>query len=191
MLTSRPSSWRNQLTVSDTDGSHRVGELQPLDYPGDVEPFIECWFAERPEQGSDLAAQIARRPNLQQAATVPLMLAFYCIVGGTGPLPEFRRDLYTKVLNRMLTGRWRDDDDRQPDAGTCLQTLQAWAWDGATSHPVSGVGTWADDIPAKRVRLGAADAGAADHVAAPIGRPDATPERPCAATSTGRSVSTS
>ena len=172
VLTSRPSSWRNQLTFNDTDDSHRVGELQPLDYPGDVEPFIERWFAGRPERGNDLATQIARRPGLQQAATVPLMLAFYCIVGGTGPLPEFRRDLYTKVLNRMLTGRWRDDDDRQPDADSCLQTLRAWAWDGAASHPVSGVGTWADDILAKRVRLGEADAHAVDHIGAPLGLPD-------------------
>ena len=173
VLTSRPSSWRNQLTINDTDESHRVGELQPLDYPGDVEPFIERWFAGRPERGNDLAAQIARRPGLQQAATVPLILAFYCIVGGTGPLPDFRRDLYTRVLNRMLTGRWRDDDDRQPDADTCLQTLRAWAWDGAASnHPVSGVGTWTDDIPTKRVRLGEADADALDHVATPLGPPD-------------------
>ena len=172
VLTSRPSSWRHQLPVKDADESHRVGELQPLDYPGDVEPFIERWFAGHPEQGHGLAAQIARRPGLQQAATVPLMLAFYCIVGGTGPLPEFRRDLYTRVLNRMLTGRWRDDDDRQPDAGTCLQTLRARAWDGAASHPVSGVGTWADDIAAKRVQLGEADADAVDHIAIPPGPPD-------------------
>ena len=104
---------------------------------------------------------------------MPLILAFYCIVGGTGPLPDFRRDLYTRVLNRMLTGRWRDDDDRQPDADTCLQTLRAWAWDGAASnHPVSGVGTWTDDIPTKRVRLGEADADALDHVATPLGPPD-------------------
>ena len=173
VLTSRPSSWRNQLAISDTDESHRVGELQPLDYPGDVEPFIERWFAGRAEWGNDLAAQIARRPSLQEAATVPLILAFYCIVGGTGRLPDFRRDLYTRVLNRMLTGRWRDDDDRQPDADTCLQTLRAWAWDGAASnHPVSGVGTWADDITAKRVRLDGADADALDHVATPLGPPD-------------------
>ena len=173
VLTSRPSSWRHQLTINDTGESHRVGELQPLDYPGDVEPFIERWFAGQPEQGHDLAVQIARRPGLQQAATVPLMLAFYCIVGGTGPLPDFRRDLYTRVLNRMLTGRWRDDDDRRPDAGTCLRTLRAWAWDGATSHPVSGFGTWADDIPAKRVRLDEGDAHAVDHIATPLGPPDA------------------
>ena len=75
VLTSRRSSWRNQLTINEKDESHRVGELQPLRYPGDVEPFIERWFAGRPEQGNDLAAQIARRPGLQQAATVPLILA--------------------------------------------------------------------------------------------------------------------
>ena len=173
VLTSRPSSWRNQLTINDTDESHRVGKLRPLRYPGDVEPFIERWFAGRPERGNDLAAQIARRPGIQQAATVPLVLAFYCIVGGTGPLPDFRRDLYTRVLNRMLTGRWRGDDDRQPDADTCLQTLRAWAWDGAANnHPVSGVGMWADDIPTERIRLGEADADALDHVATPLGPPD-------------------
>ncbi len=172
VLTSRPSSWRNQLPINDKDESHRIGELQPLRYPDDVEPFIRRWFTGQPEQGNDLAAQIARRPGLRQAATVPLILAFYCIVGGTGPLPDFRRDLYTKVLNRMLTGRWRDDDDRRPDADTCLHTLRAWAWDGATSNPVSGVGTWTDDIPTKRIRLGEADADALDHVATPLGLPD-------------------
>ena len=173
VLTSRASSWRNQLTINDTDDSHRVGELQPLRYPDDVEPFIERWFARHPEQANDLAAQIARRPGLQQAATVPLILAFYCIVGGTGPLPGFRRDLYTKVLNRMLTGRWRGDDDRQPDADTCLHTLRAWAWAGAASnHPVSGVGMWTDDIATKGVRPGEADADALDQVATPLGPPD-------------------
>ena len=40
---------------------------------------------------------------------MPLILAFYCIVGGTGPLPDFRHDLFTKMINSMLFGRWRDD----------------------------------------------------------------------------------
>ena len=193
VLTGRPSSWRNQLTINDKAESHRVGELQPLRYPGDVEPFIKRWFAGRPERGNDLAAEIARRPGLQQAATVPLILAFYCIVGSTGPLPEFRRAPYTRVLNRTLTGRWRDDAEaRQPDADTCLLALQAWAWDGATSnHPVSGVGMWADDIPTRRFRLGPADADALDHVATPSAPPTSTPERPCAASYTGQYVSTS
>ena len=173
VLTSRRSSWRNQLTINDTDES-RVGDLQPLNYPWDVEPFIQRWFDGRPE-GNDLAAQIAGRPDLQQAATVPLILAFYCIVGGTGPLPDFRHDLFTKMINSMLFGRWRDDnDDRQPDdPDSCIAVLRAWAWSGASgaadNHPVSGVGTWKDEIPTERVRLGKADADAVDHVATPLG----------------------
>ena len=193
VLTSRPSSWRNQLTINDTDDSHRVGELQPLRYPDDVEPFIQRWFAGRPEWGNDLAAQIARRPGLQQAATVPLILAFYCIVGGSEPLPDFRRDLYTRVLNRMLTGRWRDDDDRQPDADACLQTLRAWAWsrgsqqsprlrcrDVGGRHPHRSESGWARPTQTHSITS-----------PRPSAPPTSTPGRPCAASSTGRYVSTS
>jgi len=173
VLTSRQGSWRNQLAINDEDQSHCIGELQPLRYPGDVEPFIERWFAGRPKWGSDLAAQIVRRPSLQQAATVPLLLAFYCIISGTGQLPDLRRDLYTKVLNRMLTGHWRGDGNRQSDPSTSLPKLRAWAWEGAAeNHPVSGVGTWTDDIPTERVRLGEADSEALDHIATPLGSPD-------------------
>ena len=172
MLTTRPNSWNHQLNINDNDESHRVGELQPLRYPDDVDPFIHRWFNQQPEWGNDLAAQITRRPGLQQAATVPLILALYCIVGGGEPLPDFRRDLYTRVLNRMLTGRWRRNDDSQPDAATCLQTLNAWALAGATNHPVSGLGTWADDIPTERARLSQADMDALDNVATPLAPPD-------------------
>jgi hypothetical protein len=173
VLTSRPSSWNQQLAINDTDDSHRVGELQPLRYPDDVEPFIHRWFAHQPQRGQDLAAQIRRRTGLQQAATVPLVLAFYCIVGGREPLPDFRRDLYDRVLSRLLTGRWRGDEERHPDVGTCIQMLRAWAWPGAEAfHPVSGVGTWADDILTERAGLGDADQNALDHIAMPLGPAD-------------------
>ena len=173
VLTSRPGWWKNQLTIDGTDESHRVGEIQPLRFPEDVVPFIERWFAGQPERGWDLAAQIALRPSLWQAATVPLILAFYCILGSSEPLPEFRRDLYIKVLNRLLTGRWRDDDDCQPDAETCLRTLRAWAWSGAAKHPDTHVGTWVDDIPVAHGRLDQADQDAVDHVAVPQPRSSA------------------
>ena len=173
ILTSRPSSWNHQLRIEKDNDSHRVGELQPLRYPDDVEPFIQRWFGRQPELGQQLAAQIAQRPDLQQAATVPLMLAFYCILGGDGPLPDRRAVLYTSVVRRMLTGRWhgsRAGSDHLPDPAACLPVLQAWAWSGAAcNHPVSGVGTWADDILTDRVRLGKADAQALDHVATPVG----------------------
>ena len=172
VLTSRPSSWNHQLIIEKGTDSHRVGELHLLDYPDDVEPFIQRWFDLRPEWGHDLAVQIARRPGLQQAATVPLILAFHCIVAGGKPVPDFRHDLYARVLNRMLTGRWRGSDDRRPDVDMCLRTLRAWAWSGATSHLVSEVGTWVDDIPAERCPLRGCDEDALDHVATPLGPPD-------------------
>ena len=171
IITSRQSSWKNQLTIKDDNMAHRVGELQPLRYPSDVEPFIARWFAQRPGRGRELSAQIAQRPALQQAATVPLILAFYCIVGGSEPLPEFQRDLIPKVLKRMLTGRWRDDHDRQPDTDACIETLGAWAWSGAIDHPVSGVGAWANDIPTEPARMERTDRQALDHVAVPLGPP--------------------
>ena len=173
VLTTRPSSWNQQLAIDDTDSSHCVGELQPLRYPEDVEPFIRGWFAGEPARGGDLAAQIARRPDLQQAATVPLVLAFYCIVGGREPLPESRHDLYRRVLTRLLTGRWRGDEDRQPDIGACLQTLRAWAWPRAGEcHPISCVGTWTEDILTERAWQDETDQEALDHVAMPLGPAD-------------------
>ena len=172
VITSRPSSWNHQLVIEKGNCCHRVGELKPLRYPDDIEPFIRRWFEARPQWGKDLSRQIAQRPELQDAATVPLILAFYCIVGGDEPLPQFRRDLTAKVLNRMLTGRWRGSDDHHPDVDACLRTLRAWAWSGAASYPVSGLSAWADDIPTDPTRLGEADDYALDHVATPVGPPD-------------------
>jgi len=172
ILTSRRSRWNHQLVIEDRNESHLVGELQPLRYPQDVEPFIQRWFEERPEWGRSLAAQIARRPSLQQAATVPLILAFYCIIGADEPLSGFRRDIYARVLNRIITGRWRHGGIRQPDNATCLRTLRVWAWSGATSDSISGVGNWADDIRSAPSGLSEPDEAALDHVATPIGPAD-------------------
>jgi hypothetical protein len=178
MLTTRPSSWRGQLDLEAGNRGHRVGDIQPLRYPGDVGPFIEQWFSGRPDQGEDLAAQIASRPDLQRAATVPLILTFFCILGGSKPLPEFRTDLYRTLLRRMLDGYWHDiahPSDQQPlDRDACLRTLRDWAWSDARDRvdPVSGVGTWADEIGAKPVWLGPLTSGALDHIAPPLGRED-------------------
>ena len=169
VLTTRPSSWNHQLIIEEANDSHRTGELQPLCYPDDVEPFIKRWFAERPEWGDVLAAQIASRPSLQEAVAVPLILAFYCIVGGSEPLPDFRHDLYTRVVKRMLTGRWRGGQDARIDVDTCLRTLRAWAWSGAINNPISGIGAWVDDIITGPCMLSGPDEDALDHVATPLG----------------------
>ena len=173
VLTSRPASWNRQLAISDDGPSRQVGVLQPLRYPSDVEPFIAGWFSGRPAWAADLAAQLRNRPALQQAATVPLILAFYCIVGGDQPLPGRRADLYAKVIRRMLTGRWRGGGDQDPDPDACLETLRDWAWSAAARNPVSGVGVWEDEFPTPRVRQSKDDRDALDHVAVPLGPADA------------------
>ena len=172
VLTSRPASWNRQLVIGDGDPSRQVGILQPLRYPDDVEPFIAGWFTERPAGAEGLAAQLRNRPALQRAATVPLVLAFYCIIGGEQPLPARRAGLYDKVIRRMLTGRWRASGFRDLDPDACLKTLRDWAWSAAASDPVSGIGTWADEFPTPRVRPGQGDRDALDHIAVPVGPPD-------------------
>ena len=174
VLTSRPASWNGQLAVSEDDPLRQVGTLQPLRYPDDVEPFIVGWFAGRPAWAAALAAQLRDRPVLQQPATVPLILAFYCIVGGDQPLPSRRADLYIKVIRRMLSGWWRGHGNRDPDPDpdACLETLRDWAWSAAASNPVSGIGIWSDEFLTPRVRQPPDDRDAMDHVAVPLGPPD-------------------
>jgi tetratricopeptide (TPR) repeat protein len=172
VLTSRPSSWDRQLVIASADDSGQIGELQPLRYPDDVDPFIRSWFSVNLGRGEELVAQIARRPDLQKAATVPLILAFYCIVGDGQPLPELWSDLYAKVLRRLLTGRWRAERGPGPDPDACLATLQTWAWSAAVTRPISRVGAWAEDFPSPPSQLSAASSDAADNVAVPLNPPD-------------------
>jgi hypothetical protein len=173
VLTSRPASWNQQLAMGGEDDPSRIiGSLQPLRYPEDVEPFITAWFNERPDRAADLAVQLRDRPALQQASTQPLILAFYCIIGGDQPLPGRRAELYAKVIHRMLTGRWRGDGDHDPDPAACLETLRDWAWSAAVKDPISGLGAWTDEFPTPRTGQNRDDRAAMDHVAVPMGRPD-------------------
>ena len=172
VLTSRPSSWRNQLVIDTGNELDRVAELKPLVYPDDVEAFIDAWFVRRPELGEELTAQIARRPDVQHAITVPLILAFYCIIGRDGRFPESRSDLYSKILRRMLTSGWRSDRIQQADIEACIGILRTWAWSAAIDDPVSGVAMWADYIPARPAHLEKADNEAVDQVATPLSPPN-------------------
>jgi hypothetical protein len=172
ILTSRPGSWNSQLSIDGRDEHRRVGELQPLRYPEDVELLITRWFADTPAAGERLARQIAMNAGLQRSAAVPLILSFYCLIGGDAPLPDSRRHLYDKVIRRLLTGRWRSSGERWPDADACVQALMSWAWDGAVDNPVSRTGTWPDDIPAAPSGLPWADDSALDGIAMPVAPPD-------------------
>ena len=152
VLTGRPGSWNHQVAVPRKDPLRRVSYLLPLRYPEDVDEFINQWFIGRQERATSLSGQIRKRPDLHQAATVPLILAFYCIISGDEPLPARRADLYAKVIRRMLAGRWRGSSGSDPDLQSCLEILRSWAWDAAKEHPVSGVGAWEDEFLTSQVR---------------------------------------
>ena len=172
ILTGRPGSWNRQVAVGEKDLIRGVTHLQPLRYPQDVQEFIWKWFSGRPERARSLSAQIFRQPALQQAATVPLILAFYCIIGGDEPLPARRADLYAKVIRRMFTGRWRGGGNSYPDQQACLDILRSWAWSAAEDHPVSWVGAWQDEFLTPQVRRPIDDQDALDHIAVPLGPSD-------------------
>lgn len=173
VLTSRPGSWNGQLTIGGDDPARRLGTLQPLRYPDDVDPVIARWFSANPGQAASLSAQLRSQPALQQAATVPLILAFYCIVGGDQPLPGRRAVLYDKVIRRLLTGRWRGGGERDLEPDACLDTLRDWAWSAAEANPVSGTGAWADEFTTPSARRHSRDErDGLDHVAVPLARAD-------------------
>jgi hypothetical protein len=175
VLTSRPSSWNRQVKIEGENQTHQVGELQALRYPDDVESIIDRWFAGDPDRGLALARQISWRPSLQRAATVPLILAFYCIIGGgQGQLPEFRHKLYAQVINRMLRSPWHASSGPLRDVEACRQALRTWAWQAAKDqeHLVSGIGQWEDDVLTGEADLSPAAQAAVDHIAVPQGDPD-------------------
>jgi hypothetical protein len=150
VLTSRPSSWRDGLIeIRKEEPGHQVGDLQPLRYPEDVEAFIEKWFTgARQNKGREFLGEVGRSRSLQRSATVPLLLAFYCIAAEkAGGIPESRTGLFDLVVRRLLSGPWRAEG-REPDEEECLQLLEGWAWAAAEKDPVSGVGTWTDEFPA-------------------------------------------
>ena len=167
VLTSRPVSWDGQLAITAGDPARIIGTLQPLRYPDDVESFIARWFAPRPEWAAALSTQLRENPALQQLATVPLMLAFCCILGGGEPLPARRADLYAKVINRLLTGRWRGSGHGDPDVIACMEILRGWAWRETGGHRASSEGAWSEEFLTPRIS-NHSDREALDHVAVPL-----------------------
>ena len=168
LVTTRPSSWRQQLTIDAADPAHMVGSLQPLTYPQSV---IARWFAADPPRGRALASQIESRADLQQGATVPLILTFYCIIGGDQPLPETRHGVHELVLWRLLSGLWRySSTDGNPAKRAAY--LRSWAWEGAKKNEMTGIGTWTDEILTSYIEMSDQDRTAIDHVAVPVRLPD-------------------
>jgi hypothetical protein len=171
LLTSRPGPQAQLAGLGWDPDEMQVGTLLPLRLE-EIYQFIGAWFRSRPEAGRKLSRQLADRPELRQAAHVPLLLAFYCILGGEKPLPDSRHDLYRAVLRRVLLGRWRRRiAPAELDLERLTGVLREWAWSGAKSLP-SGIGDWPEEIGTGPVTLDPSERAALDHVAVPVGPQD-------------------
>lgn len=135
IVSSRPSAWQN--TQLPSDQTARLVELLELDYPSDVEGFIDTWFNDTPAKADQLKQQISASSELRDSARVPLLLTFYCILttDGSHPgsgLPAKRRDLYQEVVEHLIESRWRNSalgPDNRASLEDCHERLRSWAWD--------------------------------------------------------------
>jgi hypothetical protein len=155
VVTSRHAAWdatfrgdRNRA-----DGL-RVVELQDLEYPSDVNACIGAWFAADPSRGDALIEQIRTHDDLRRGAVVPLMLTFYCLLAEESdtvrPLPARRRELYRRLVPRLLLGRWSTSapgPDAAPDLNYDWALLSEWAWHAVRDRTTpTGLGDWGDSF---------------------------------------------
>jgi hypothetical protein len=142
LLTSRPSSGRNALTIDEKEPRHAIGDLLPLSYPDDVRAVISSRLAD--STANALIQRIDGDRRLQEAAQVPLICAFYCLIGSDGPLPETRRALYKSVVDRLLAGEWRNEPPANLTA--CVRALSDLAAHGAVDDERTGLAAWTPEI---------------------------------------------
>lgn len=172
ILSSRQSSWADQVTIEPSNDRQAVVTLLPLSYPDDVQAVIDNWYSESPDVANRLKLELRDRPSLANAATVPVVLAMFCLVATEGKLPEFQRDLYHRVVRRFLLGPWHGDPETV-DRESCEAVLREWAWAAATNNPVTQLGNWLDEFTTTGVgNLREAERRALDHLCLPVGRPD-------------------
>jgi hypothetical protein len=174
VITSRPAGWEatSRSTSAAGDGPCVV-EVQDLQYPDDVEAFIRAWFAVDDRRGDALVRQVRARADLSRVAVIPLLLTFYCLLtedtpDPDRPLPVRRRELYRRLVRRLLRSGWSDTapgPDTAPDLDACETRLRSWAWHAVKDRVTpTGLGDWEDTFT-QPSRPEPNEARALDHVA--------------------------
>ena len=147
VLTSRPSSWRDQLPLDAADARDYVGELQPLQYPEDVRAVIDGWLDEQPEARDRLIGLLAQHEQLAQAARTPLVCAMCCLIGESGSsLPTMRRELYDRVITRLLRGTWHGKHLDEQELALARRALRELAWAGVVDDEMTGLAAWPEAV---------------------------------------------
>jgi hypothetical protein len=150
VLTTRPGAWRNQLRLDTRNEDVGRVELEPLSYPEGVHAFVEAWFGDdHSDSGARLLSRLQHAKGLRDAARVPLLLAFFCILGPD----ELDADpdlVVERTINRLLHGVWKPGGAPSKLPVTHLQAvLRDWAWvaSGFDSESV-GIPSWSERVDA-------------------------------------------
>jgi hypothetical protein len=145
VLTSRPSSWRHQLPLEPEDHRDYVGELQPLRYPDDVTAVIDGWLEGHTDARDRLLGLLRQRDQLAQATRTPLVCAMCCLIAESGSdLPTTRRELYERVITRLLRGTWHGTHLDEQELALARKALRELAWAGAENDQRTGLAAWPD-----------------------------------------------
>lgn len=175
VVTSRLAAWDATYRATSGRTEPQIVELTELSYPEDVRAFVESWFVESgdPQRGLELFEEIDGRSDVARAAVVPLMLTFYCLLAedpaaAEKPLPSRRRDLYGRLVRRLLRGHWTPNHpgpDAAPDLDYCEKLLASWAWEVVRDDRNRvGLGGWTDSFVQPR-SISLTERRAIDHVA--------------------------
>ncbi|RRD50450.1 NACHT domain-containing NTPase [Arachnia propionica] len=148
VITSRPEAWHSAAPNLRNEKDTRVGTLTELRYPEDVNSYVSAWFDHEPSLAQHLIRQLEERQELRATAPSPLLLTFYCMLTEQQPgdkLPRRTRELYSRIIDLLFTGRWAKDPEQGIDLSACRATLQRWAWEGVKDAVTSfGLGAWPD-----------------------------------------------
>ncbi|MDO5081792.1 MAG: NACHT domain-containing protein [Arachnia propionica] len=148
VITSRPEAWHSAAPNLHDEQNTRVGTLTELRYPEDVHSYVTAWFDHEPSSVKHLIRQLEERQELRATASSPLLLTFYCMLTEQQPgdeLPRRTRELYSRIIDLLLTGRWAKDPEQGIDLSACRTIVQRWAWEGVKDAVTSsGLGAWPD-----------------------------------------------
>lgn len=115
LFTSRVVGYQRPWTIPERSETEREMELLPFD-DTQMGAFADAFFASDAAAATELRELLRRTPQLRGMAQIPLLLGFLCALyledRRHGQRRDWnltrRTDLYEAVLQRLLSGRWKE-----------------------------------------------------------------------------------
>jgi hypothetical protein len=137
LFTSRVVGYQQPWPIPERSETEREMELLPF-ADDQMDTFVDAFFASEAEAARGLRELLRRAPQIRGMAQVPLLLSFLCAlyreergkpVGERHDLARLRRtDLYRIILQRLLSGQWKDPPLPPSDPDAKLELLEPVAF---------------------------------------------------------------